>query len=291
MNEKQEYYYRVLGLKSGATPGEVKSAYRRLVKLYHPDRDNSPDTLSMYKEIHKAYKALFNQASANETDVNSVINRNYSKMTSQDSNYSTKRAQQSNANSSKKTSQNSSSGSERVQQSNTNNSSNFNHQSAGMFEELKIKYKRKIPFEFQNLLLIFKHSLRELFADYNYILFPIKVLFVSPFVIFVCVSMFYEGSNGPRSHEPAGNLLVSFYITSLVFFIYFRYYFKPSTWSPPARIIAAIMYGTILPLLIAYHYPLLRDFLGGMGLIFIWLFTAIPVWILMLSGNYDFLKE
>jgi len=59
MNEKIEYYYKILGLKPGATPDEIKSTNRRLVKLYHPDRDNSPDTLSMYEEINIAYKGKY----------------------------------------------------------------------------------------------------------------------------------------------------------------------------------------------------------------------------------------
>jgi len=289
MNGKREYYYKILGLKPGATPDEIKSAYRRLVKFYHPDRDNSPDSQSMYKEINIAYKALHNQATAGETDINSVINRNYSKKTAQASGYKYKKAQQSNANSSKETKQNSSYGYERAQQSNANNSGNYNQQSEGMSEELKKHYEGKIPFELQNLHLIFLRSLREIFSDY--ILLFLKVFFMSPFVIFVCVILFYEGTSGPRHHEPAGNLLVSFYITSLVLFIFFRYYIKPSTWYPSARIIVAIIYGTTLPLLIAYFYPFLRDFIGGGGLISMWFCTAIPVWILMYHADTDFLKE
>ena len=30
--------YKVLGLKVGASPDEIRSAYRRLVKKYHPKR-------------------------------------------------------------------------------------------------------------------------------------------------------------------------------------------------------------------------------------------------------------
>ena len=58
MNKELDYYYKILGLQRGATRAEIKSAYRRLVKLFHPDRDQSPDTEEMYKEIQEAYKTL-----------------------------------------------------------------------------------------------------------------------------------------------------------------------------------------------------------------------------------------
>jgi hypothetical protein len=52
------YYYRVLGVGRGATPEEIKGAYRGLVKMYHPDLSDDPDTEQKFKEIKKAYKVL-----------------------------------------------------------------------------------------------------------------------------------------------------------------------------------------------------------------------------------------
>ena len=60
MNEKRNYYYRILGLRPGASLVDIKAAYRSLVKLYHPDRDQSIDTELMYREIRAAYKELLN---------------------------------------------------------------------------------------------------------------------------------------------------------------------------------------------------------------------------------------
>jgi len=56
--EPVPYYYRVLGVSKNATPEEIKSAYRRLAKIYHPDRGADPDTEKKFKEIQKAYGVL-----------------------------------------------------------------------------------------------------------------------------------------------------------------------------------------------------------------------------------------
>ena len=41
--------YKVLGLKAGASPDEIRSAYRRLVKKYHPDRNPSASAATQWK--------------------------------------------------------------------------------------------------------------------------------------------------------------------------------------------------------------------------------------------------
>jgi curved DNA-binding protein CbpA len=60
MND-QEYHYYILGLESGATMAEIRTAYRRLVKMYHPDRDTSLDAEVRYGEIQVAYRILREQ--------------------------------------------------------------------------------------------------------------------------------------------------------------------------------------------------------------------------------------
>jgi len=57
--EKQRDYYEVLELKRGAGEKEIKSAYRKLVKKYHPDAN--PDDAGAeekIKEINDAYAVL-----------------------------------------------------------------------------------------------------------------------------------------------------------------------------------------------------------------------------------------
>jgi len=51
-------YYALLGVTPDATPGQVKSAYRKLAKQYHPDVNNSPDAAERFREITEAYDTL-----------------------------------------------------------------------------------------------------------------------------------------------------------------------------------------------------------------------------------------
>ena len=49
-------FYEILGLKIGAERLEIKSAFRRLAKLYHPDKNNKEK--EKFSLILKAYKTL-----------------------------------------------------------------------------------------------------------------------------------------------------------------------------------------------------------------------------------------
>jgi len=52
--------YEILGLSSGASEKEVKSAYRKLAKKYHPDVNKDPDAEAKFKEISQAYEDIIN---------------------------------------------------------------------------------------------------------------------------------------------------------------------------------------------------------------------------------------
>lgn len=59
MSEQKRDYYEVLGLQKGATPEEIKKAYRRLAKQYHPDMNPGDKTAeAKFKEIGEAYEVL-----------------------------------------------------------------------------------------------------------------------------------------------------------------------------------------------------------------------------------------
>jgi hypothetical protein len=54
----QEECYRILGLTPGADTGEIKRAYRRQAKLYHPDVNKAPEAQSLFVKINEAYEVL-----------------------------------------------------------------------------------------------------------------------------------------------------------------------------------------------------------------------------------------
>lgn len=51
-------YYEVLGVDKNASEDEIKRAYRKLAKQYHPDINKAPDAEEKFKEIQKAYEVL-----------------------------------------------------------------------------------------------------------------------------------------------------------------------------------------------------------------------------------------
>ncbi|HET7147448.1 MAG TPA: DnaJ domain-containing protein [Candidatus Nitrosopolaris sp.] len=51
-------YYAILGVSEQATYPELKRAYRRLARKYHPDRNNSSHAEGMIKKINAAFEIL-----------------------------------------------------------------------------------------------------------------------------------------------------------------------------------------------------------------------------------------
>ncbi len=56
MNKRD--YYEVLGVSKTASDDEIKSAFRKLAKKYHPDINKDPDAPAKFKEAQEAYAVL-----------------------------------------------------------------------------------------------------------------------------------------------------------------------------------------------------------------------------------------
>lgn len=55
---KYKDYYETLGIKREATDAEIKSAYRKLARKYHPDVNKTKEAETKFKEINEAYEVL-----------------------------------------------------------------------------------------------------------------------------------------------------------------------------------------------------------------------------------------
>ena len=67
--ETQQSYYDILGIKKDAGEAEIKSAYRKLVKKYHPDANpDNAEAEEKIKEINEAFAVLSDQHKRAEYD-------------------------------------------------------------------------------------------------------------------------------------------------------------------------------------------------------------------------------
>ena len=55
--------YEILEIKSNASESEIKKAYYRLAKIYHPDKNSSPEAQLKFQKINSAYEILINDKS------------------------------------------------------------------------------------------------------------------------------------------------------------------------------------------------------------------------------------
>ena len=51
-------YYDILGVPRSADSGDIKSAFRRLARQYHPDVSSEANAEDKFKEINEAYEVL-----------------------------------------------------------------------------------------------------------------------------------------------------------------------------------------------------------------------------------------
>jgi DnaJ-class molecular chaperone len=51
-------YYEILGIKRGASEAEIKSAYRKLARKFHPDVNKTKNAEQKFKDLNEAYEVL-----------------------------------------------------------------------------------------------------------------------------------------------------------------------------------------------------------------------------------------
>ena len=80
MSNNQKNYYEILGVSSDVSADELKSAYRKLARKYHPDIAGE-DGVEKFKEITEAYETLSDETKRKRYDILMGI-FNYNKSTS-----------------------------------------------------------------------------------------------------------------------------------------------------------------------------------------------------------------
>ena len=55
---KYKDYYKILGVERGASEDDVKKAYRKLARKYHPDVSKEPNAKEKFQEVSEAYETL-----------------------------------------------------------------------------------------------------------------------------------------------------------------------------------------------------------------------------------------
>ena len=76
-------YYKILGISENAEKDEIKRAFRKLAKEYHPDRNKDDENAkNKFQEVNEAYGVLGNENSKIEYDQKRAAAKN-----SKDSNF------------------------------------------------------------------------------------------------------------------------------------------------------------------------------------------------------------
>ena len=69
MFDYERSHYSVLGVGADASQEEIKNAYRKLAKAYHPDVSGDPDSVALFREVTEAYRVLTDPETRSKYDM------------------------------------------------------------------------------------------------------------------------------------------------------------------------------------------------------------------------------
>lgn len=69
-------YYEILGIDRNSSQSEIKKAYYKLAKQYHPDKNPGPENVAKFQKIGEAYEILSNEEKRQHYDQYGKTNNN-----------------------------------------------------------------------------------------------------------------------------------------------------------------------------------------------------------------------
>ena len=81
---KLENFYEILEVSVDSSTAQIKAAYRKLARKYHPDINKSPDAIEKFKKISQAYETLSNPQTREQYNIlNGIFKPEKTKTSSQ----------------------------------------------------------------------------------------------------------------------------------------------------------------------------------------------------------------
>ena len=64
----EKNHYKVLGLQSNASDGDIKKAFKKLALKYHPDKNKDDDAVDTFRRVKESYEILGDSVSRRKYD-------------------------------------------------------------------------------------------------------------------------------------------------------------------------------------------------------------------------------